>query len=444
MVAQARRSPAWIGPLVATALLLLVSACDKVPLLAPTGSVISLFPAANNVPINGTVEIVVTVIENGVAATTTPGTGTGGTGTTGGGTTTPGGTTTTPAATTTTTTRAGAGTPVQNGTLVSFTTTMGTIEPREARTQNGEVRVKFNALGQSGLATITAYSGGASGKLENLKIGSAAAERVLVSATPQTLGPAGGSSIVSARVEDASGAGVAGVPVTFTSDAGSLSASSATTDANGVATVTLNTSRAAKVTANVAGKTADVTVGLNPRTGITLTGPTTPVSAGVPATFTVAVGSTANVRDVTVDFGDGTRRSLGALSVSTTINHTYTEPGTYAVTATALEASGFTEQVSTDISVLPGQPPAVTITASNNNPSVGETVILTADVSGATSTVVSYEWNFGADAVPATAVTTGNRATVSYIATGTKVVTVRVNQGSGPSGEGTTAIVVKP
>ncbi len=435
MVTQACRSTGSSGVVALIACLSFVSGCDKVPLLAPTGSVISMFPAATNVPVNGTVEIVVTVIENGVAATpTTPTTPT-----------TPGngGTPTTPATPTTTTTRAGAGTPVQNGTVVSFTTTMGTIEPREARTQNGEVRVRFSAQGQSGVATITAYSGGASARLENLRIGSAAAERVLVSATPQTLGPSGGTATISARVEDASGGGVAGVPVTFTTDAGQLSASSATTDATGVATVTLNTSRPAKVTANVAGKTAVADVGLNPRTGVTLAGPTTPVSAGVPATFTIGVAATANVRDVTVDFGDGTRRSLGALSGNTTINHTYDEPGTFNVNATALDASGFSERVSTDISVLPGQPPAVTITASNNNPTVGETVILTAQVSGATSTVTRYEWNFGAGAIPATAQTTGNRATVSYTSTGTKVVTVRVVQGTGPSGEGTTAIVVR-
>ncbi len=265
-----------------------------------------------------------------------------------------------------------------------------------------------------------------------------------MSASPQTLGPSGGTATVSARVEDASGAGVSGVSVTFTTDAGSLSSSSALTNADGVATVTLNTSRPAKVTANVAGKTADVTVSLNPRTGVTITGPTTPVSAGVPVTFTVGVASTANIRDVTVDFGDGDRQSLGALSGSTTLSHTYNDAGTYNVRATAFDASGFSEQVGTSVSVLPGQPPAVTITASNNNPSVGETVILTAQVSGATSTVIRYEWNFGADAIPPTAQTTGNRATVSYTATGTKVVTVRVVQATGPTGEGTTAIVVRP
>jgi hypothetical protein len=409
----------------------LASACDRVPLLAPSGTVITLFPATTNIPLNAEVEIVATVIENGTT-TAPPSTG-GGTGGTGGTPTTP-----------SSTSSAGAGTPVQNGTLVSFTTTLGRIEPAEARTQNGQVRVKFVSGGQSGTATITAFSGGASGRLENLRIGSAAAERVLITATPQTLGPAGGTAQIGARVEDAAGAGLVGVPVAFTTTTGQLSASSAVTDETGVARVQLSTSREARVTANVAGKTAEITVGLNPRTGITLTAPTTPVSAGQPASFTVGVGSTANVQNVTIDFGDGSQQSLGAITGSTTIQHTYQTSGTFTVTATATEASGFTEAVSTSITILPGQPPAVTITASNNNPSIGETVILTANVSGNTSTVLRYEWNFGANAVPATAETTGNRVTVTYTATGTKIITVRVVQAIGPAGEGQTAIVVRP
>ena len=414
-----------VAALGAITILSFALACDKVPLVAPTGSVISLFATANTVPLNSQIEIVANVIENGVTQS--------GTGTTG-----------TPGTATTTTTTAGAGTPVQNGTLVSFTTTIGRIEPSEARTNNGQVRVKFISGGESGTATITAFSGGASGKLENLKVGSAGVERVLISASPQTLGPGGGTSTVTARVEDISGTGLAGIPVTFSTDAGSLSSTSVTTDSNGNAQTTLNTSRQAKVTANVIGKTADVTVSLNPRTGITLAGPTTPVSAGVPATFTIGVGATANIRDVTIDFGDGERRSLGAISGSTTIQHTYLEEGTFTVSATANEASGFSETVSTAITILPGQPPAVIITASNNNPSVGETVIFTATVSGATSTVLRYEWNFGANAVPPSAETTGNRATATYITTGTKIITVRVVQATGPSGDGQTAIVVKP
>lgn len=432
MVTQLRRGSAARAAAVITAFLTLAfgSACDKVPLLAPGGTVITIFPAATVVPLNSSIEIVVTVIENGTTSTPTTPTTPGGTGNT----------TTTPTSTSTT----GAGTPVQNGTLVSFTTTMGRIEPSEARTQNGQVRVRFVSDNQSGTVTITAFSGGASGKLENLRVGSAAAERVLLTANPQTLGPAGGTSTISARVEDVAGAGLVGVPVTFTTDAGTLSTGASTTDETGTARTILTTTRESKVTANVAGKTAEVTIGLNPRTGVTLTAPTTSISAGLPASFTVGVGTTANIRDVTIAFGDGARQSLGALSGSTTVQHTYAEAGTYNVTATATEASGFSETVGTSLTVLPGQPPAVTITASNNNPSVGETVILTATVSGATSTVLRYEWNFGANAVPAGAETTGNRATATWTTTGTKIITVRVIQATGPQGEGQTAVVVRP
>jgi hypothetical protein len=432
MVAQLPKGGRLRAAAALSAVLTLVAgaACDKVPLLAPSGTVITLFPTATSVPLNSSVEIVVTVIENGTTATppATPAPG-GGTGTP----TTP----TTPSSSSS----AGAGTPVQNGTLVSFTTTMGRVEPSEARTQNGQARVKFISDGQSGTVTITAFSGGASGRLENLRVGSAAAERVLLTASPQTLGPAGGTAVISARVEDASGTGLPGVPVSFTTDNGSLSSSTAVTDQSGVATTTLATARASKVTANVAGKTAEVTIGINPRTGVTLAGPTTPVSAGLPATFTVGVGSTANVRDVTVDFGDGTRQSLGAISGNTTVQHSYAVAGTYTVSALATEASGFTEQVSTSVTILPGQPPGVIITASDSTPNIGQVITFTAQVSGATSTVQSFQWDFGDGT---TATTTGNQITKAYATPGTKVVRVTVIQAVGPFGQGQTTVEVGP
>ena len=167
------------------------ASCDKVPLLAPTGSVITIFATATTVPSNGSMEIVATVIEQGSStAPTTPANG---------GAATP--------AAPTSTSSPGAGTPVHNGTVVTFTTTIGRIEPAEARTNNGQVRVTFFANGQSGTATITAFSGGASGKLENLKVGSAGADHLLLTASPQALPCSGGPSTVAARVEDASGVG---------------------------------------------------------------------------------------------------------------------------------------------------------------------------------------------------------------------------------------------
>src|SRR5215216_4990254 len=150
--------------------LALVAACDKVPLLAPTGSVITLLAATSTVSLNSEVTIIATVIENGTApAGTGTSTGTG----------------------TTSTGRSGSGTPVQNGTLITFTTTIGRIEPAEARTHNGQVSVKLMTAGTSGTAVITAYSGGASAQLNNLKIGTAAAKTVSVTTTPQSLGVTG-------------------------------------------------------------------------------------------------------------------------------------------------------------------------------------------------------------------------------------------------------------
>jgi large repetitive protein len=413
-----RRRAAALSLSIGIVTLTFAAACEKVPLLAPTGSVITLFASSTTVPTNGEIEIIATVIENGAP----PPSGTNGT----------------------TTPTVGSGTPVHNGTLVSFAASIGVIEPREARTHNGEVRVRFRGNGQSGTARITAFSGGASGTLEDILVGAAAAERIQISASPQTLPPSGGTATIAARAENLAGSAVPGVPITFITTAGSLSASSAITDETGTARTILTSTREATVTANVAGKTAQVTVGLNPRTGVTLAGPTTSVSAGIPVTFTVGVSGTANIRDVTVDFGDGAQQSLGAISGSTTIQHTYAQADTYSVRAVATEASGFTEQVSTAITILPGQPPSVIITASNNNPSVGETIIFTATVQGATSTILRYEWDFGAGAVPTTLQTTGNRATATYTTTGTKIITVRVIQATGPSGEGQTAIVVRP
>src|SRR4051812_6414659 len=93
MVTHMKRSFTGLA-IVCLILTAFAAACDKVPLLAPTGSVISLFATANTVPLNSEIEIVANVIENGTASstTTTPGTTTG----------TPG-TTTTPAAPTSTT-----------------------------------------------------------------------------------------------------------------------------------------------------------------------------------------------------------------------------------------------------------------------------------------------------------------------------------------------------
>src|ERR1039457_3624353 len=130
-VTRARR--ALLALTAVAAVFPLSSGCNKVPLLAPSGTVINLFVSSTVLSLNSSTDITAVLIESGAAST---GTGTGGT--------------TTP----------GAGIPVQNGTVVDFTTTIGTIEPAEARTINGQVTVKLISGTTSGTAIVTAYSGG--------------------------------------------------------------------------------------------------------------------------------------------------------------------------------------------------------------------------------------------------------------------------------------------
>src|SRR6478672_8070329 len=103
-------------------------ACDKVPLLAPTQATITLIPSTTVVSATGTASIIASVIEQ-------------------------------------------AGTPVQNGTVVTFTSSFGSIEPHEGRTQNGQVTVEFRGSGQSGTAKIGAFSGGIKATELEIKVG---------------------------------------------------------------------------------------------------------------------------------------------------------------------------------------------------------------------------------------------------------------------------------
>ena len=354
----------------------LVSACDKVPLLAPAGTVITIFPANTTVPLNGEVEIVATVIENGTVSTTTPGTGTG---------------------TATTTTNKGAGTPVQNGTLVSFTTTIGHIEPREARTNNGEVRVRFIADGGSGSAKITAYSGGAVASIENLLVGSAAADHLIVSINPQTIPSTGGTATVQARVESAAGSGIAGIPVTFSTTNGSLSPTTATTDSNGIASTSINTSREATITATAGTKTATATVRVGERSNLTIAPPDT-ATVGTSAAFTITASTTSPITDAVVNWGDGTSDQVGVVNGSRTVRHTYSASDVYDVSVSGRTPTGDTETAFATVSVGGLQ---ATMTATPNPAPVNGLVSFT--VGGVTGAQVrEYRWDFGDGATQTT------------------------------------------
>lgn len=387
-------------------------ACDKLPLLAPTNSTITLFAASNTVQANGSTTLTATILES-------------------------------------------SGTPVQNGTLVSFTTTVGQISPSEARTQNGKVTVMFAGSGQSGEAQIQANSGGA--KLTaplSIKVGGAAASRIQLTANPGTVSSSGGSSQVTAAVVDANGNSLASVAVSFSTTAGSLSSAVATTDANGQAMTTLTTSREAIVTATAggattgttAGATGTVTVKVNVLPGLSITPPSGTITAGVAANFTVAASvptGASSFQDATISFGDGSSQSLGALSGSVTVPHIYTTAGTYSVSVSGTDVTGATvPSVSTAVTVLARGALDVAIAANPSAPRTGEVVTFTATITESGSStapaVTSYVWSWD----DGTGEQSGKTATHVFQSAGRKAVTLAVTTSDGRAGSGRVDVLV--
>ncbi len=303
----------------------LAASCDRVPLTAPTESTIQLFSTAPSVPLNGSTDLVATITEQ-------------------------------------------AGTPVPDGTLVSFTTTLGRLEPSETRTDNGKATVKLMAGTQSGTATVTAFSGAATGGSGDnttagasveIAIGAAAAETVTVRAEPASVPPSGGSVQIIAQVLDDSGNLLSGIPVTFSTTAGRLSASSALTSANGEARVTLTTSTAATVSARAGSAEAatfDVGLGSVPTIGIELAEGQAAPTVGAPVTFIVTVTAAEGgspVKDVEIDFDDGDSANLGAVSGETSATHVYDEDDSYTVRVTVTDTANQTTSQAIVIIVLP-------------------------------------------------------------------------------------------
>jgi len=374
-----------------------LTACDKAPLTAPTDSAVTLFANQTVVALNGAVEVTASVTEPG-------------------------------------------GIPVQNGTQVTFTTTLGHLEPSEARTSGGRATVRLNAGTASGIAQVRAFSGGAQAEAIEVRVGAAAAATVTVGATPSAVGANGGTVEILAVATGENNQRLPGVPVNFSTNAGVLRDSTVVTDANGEARTQLTTTREATVTATIGTVSGTTTVRVTTRPIITLTGPSAAVGEGETTTFTVNVQPQANgdaVRDVVIDFGDGERRSLGALTGSRTVQKVYARKGTYPVTVLVTDTGGETTTAVTTVTVEE-RVISVTLTAAPPNPTVNQLVQFTATASG--TNIVTYNWNLGDGD---TRVTTGPSTSKSYGSAGRRRVTLEVVNAAGQRGEAVIEIVVQ-
>jgi len=425
MISRRRLATLVLAP---AALFLIETSCNRVPLLAPSGSIITLTTATSIVPINGTAKILAQVLEN-------------------------------------------AGTPPQAGTHVTFTTSLGTIEPSEATTDSsGRATVVFTSA-SSGTAQISALSGGANTGAGALKIlvGTAGVQKVVINASPATVPALGGSTTVSATVFDVNGNVMASVPVTFTTTAGTLSAGVVNTDAAGVAATLLTTGQSATVTARVgvgasttpstgtpatgtASPTASgqaeasVTVNIAAAPTIVITPPAT-VSAGLPAPFTIAVtvpGTNGSaIKAVSVDWGDGKSTELGSVTGNAVVSHVFSDTGSYLVKASATDASGNTVSVSTVVTAIAVPHPGITIQATGAGAGTKRInfTITIAIPSGLTIQKVEIDYdNSGTfsslGGAPTGSVTTNK----TYADNADKTVKVRVTDSSGGVTEATTVV----
>ena len=392
---------------------LLTTACDKVPLLAPANSTIALSANSLVVPAGGSSGLTAFVTES-------------------------------------------SGTAVQNGTTVRFTTTLGSITPADTQTTNGIAVATFQAGTSSGIAEIHAVSGGATGttttttasNVVKITIGAAAANKVTVRANPASVPASGGTVEIVASVTGGATSTdtspLAGVSVAFSATAGTLSATSATTDANGTASVLLTTNRKATVTASVGANSGVIDVTVSPTASVTLaTSPASP-TVGQAVTLTVTP-ATDTAPSVVVDWGDGSSSNLGVVSAARAATHAYTSAGSYGITATATD-NGSTFSTATAVTVLPRPVFGVDIAVTpSNNPSVNTPVTFTATISGdTTAQIVTYKWTFtDPDGTVTTVTTSGKTYTITLTKVGTYNVEVIATASDNRSASSQTQVVTK-
>ena len=276
-------------------------ACDKMPLTAPQNSTVTVTAASPVLPIGGSTEVSAFVAEGG-------------------------------------------GTPVQNGTVVRFTTNLGRTDPVEAQTNNGRAVTTFHAGEVSGVADVRATSGsiagaaGAAGATPangvQISVGAAAVDAVVLRANTLSVPFTGGTVELTATVTGAGGRVLPGVPVTFLTTEGQLSPTNGITDGNGEVRTSLFTTRAAQVTAKAGTKDSNAVSIIRreappvPSVTLAATPATAVVGIGQSWTFTATVtvtgGETNEARPVSYkwDFGDDVTVTTSGNSVT----HVYTSP----------------------------------------------------------------------------------------------------------------------
>jgi hypothetical protein len=293
---------------VCSAAVVAAGSCEWSPLLAPTGTTITLVSGAESIAANGSTDITAFLVQGIESSTPNPNANA-----------TPG------------------GIPVRDGTVVTFSTTLGRVQPAEATTTDGRVTVRLIGDGRTGTASISAVSGPA---FETLGV---------------TVGSTGGGSQNTMSITPPNTI-TASVPANFSVGvgAGTIARDAVVNFGDGTPTVTLGSISSTQpvqhlfpaggnFTVSVSATSADgtplfvsTTVAVAPL-GVVLTANPSTVNAGASVLFTVTTSAGALIDHVEFDFGDG----AGFQSFpSTTTNHVFSTGGTRTVRALVVPVVG--------------------------------------------------------------------------------------------------------
>jgi hypothetical protein len=236
------------------------------------------------------------------------------------------------------------GNPVNPGTEVRMSSTLGIVEPVVYTNDSGQASARLRGDGRVGTATVSAFSGGVDPVTIDIAIGQLAAS-MSFQVTPSSVAETGGTLDLLALVRDDVSQPLAEAQVNFRSEVGQLDSGGRfiSTDANGEARDRLVVSAADlqlvgtdnfQVTAEVGGsggsivsRTFQVGIQRPPRAAFTFQ------RSGLVVTFTDT--STGGPTSWQWDFGDDTPSTSQRNPI-----HTYSAPGTYVVTLTVRNSIG--------------------------------------------------------------------------------------------------------
>jgi PKD repeat protein len=150
------------------------------------------------------------------------------------------------------------------------------------------------------------------------------------------------------------------------------------------------------------------------------------------------------MKSLDIDWGDGGPiQSLGAVTGTQAVSHTYSAARTYTITATATDVAGGSAKVSTTVAVIQAPPPTINISYSPVPAKAGTQVIITVQITAPQGlSIVNSTITFG----DGTSAGLGGGSTSAqphvYTAAGTYTVTVTVTDTSGQTTTGFTSVSV--